>query len=120
MELSAAVLRKLIVTGKANLMDNRVDDNEGRQSIAARTTTEKKLAAIWRDILDTDPIGIYDNFVDLGGHSILAIRCFNRMRDAFQVDLPLSVLFNDLGNIREIAQLIDKLGRVHTKTTILG
>ena len=42
--------------------------------VAPRNQTEEKLAAIWQEILAKDRIGIRDNFFDLGGHSLSAIR----------------------------------------------
>jgi len=50
------------------------------------------LAAIWREVLGVDEIGIYDGFFDLGGHSLKAMRVLSRVREAFQVDLPVRAL----------------------------
>jgi acyl-CoA synthetase (AMP-forming)/AMP-acid ligase II len=76
---------------------------------APRTTTEQKVAEVWRAVLELQRVGIYDNFVHLGGHSILATQCINRLRQMFGVDLPLSTLFSDTANVRELAETIDKL-----------
>ncbi len=58
-----------------------------------RTQTEELLAAIWAGLLPSDRIGIDDSFFDLGGHSLLATQVMARVREAFGVDLPLRVLF---------------------------
>ena len=42
--------------------------------IAPRTTTEQQLAAIWREVLNFEPVGIHDNFFEIGGDSILSIQ----------------------------------------------
>ncbi|MCP4146900.1 MAG: amino acid adenylation domain-containing protein [bacterium] len=55
--------------------------------------TEKKLAEIWQDVLDIKPIGINDNFFEIGGHSLKAINIISKIKKTFQVDLPLPVLF---------------------------
>jgi amino acid adenylation domain-containing protein len=61
--------------------------------VAPRTEVEKLLAAIWCELLQLDEVGIYDNFFDLGGHSLLATQVISRIRHRFNVDLPLSSLF---------------------------
>ncbi|MET9883268.1 amino acid adenylation domain-containing protein [Streptomyces sp. NPDC006430] len=45
-----------------------------------RTPTEKLLAAIWAEALGLDQVGVHDNFFDLGGDSVLAIRVVQRAR----------------------------------------
>ncbi|MBL8617610.1 MAG: thioester reductase domain-containing protein [Deltaproteobacteria bacterium] len=49
--------------------------------VTPRTNWEKKLAAIWRDVLRIDRVGIYDNFFELGGDSLRAAEAFARMWD---------------------------------------
>jgi amino acid adenylation domain-containing protein len=52
-----------------------------------------RLAAIWSDILGIPDIGIDDDFFDLGGHSLNAVRMFARIRKEFGITLPLASLF---------------------------
>jgi amino acid adenylation domain-containing protein len=59
---------------------------------APRTPVEEVLDGIWADVF-ARPVGIHENFFDLGGHSILAVRVISRIRAALDVDLPLSRLF---------------------------
>jgi acyl transferase domain-containing protein len=54
---------------------------------------EHTLAAIWSELLGIERIGVHDNFFDLGGHSLLLTRLIARVREAFEVDLPLQDLF---------------------------
>jgi acyl carrier protein len=70
--------------------------------VAPRTPTEETLAEIWRRTLGIKEIGIHDNFFELGGHSLLATRVMSRLRDAFQVELPLQRIF-DAPTIAELA-----------------
>jgi len=51
------------------------------------------LTAIWAKILDLEKVGIHDNFFELGGHSLLATQVMSRIRDAFQMELPLRTMF---------------------------
>ena len=60
---------------------------------APRTPVEELLASLWAQVLRRERVGADDNFFDLGGHSLLATQLFSRMREAFQVDLSLSLLF---------------------------
>ena len=73
--------------------------------VAPRTETEKKLAAIWSELLGRDEIGIYDNFFASGGHSILATQVLSRVRDIFQVRLSLRNFF-DNPTVAALAELL--------------
>ena len=67
---------------------------EPDESFAAPTTpTEAALAEIWREVLRLDRIGIHEAFFDLGGHSLLMTRVISRVREAFNVELPLRRFF---------------------------
>jgi non-ribosomal peptide synthase protein (TIGR01720 family) len=54
----------------------------GRVAVAPRTPLESRLAAIWRDVLRLDEVGVHDNFFELGGDSILSIHIIARARQA--------------------------------------
>ncbi len=54
---------------------------------------EQAMAGLWCDLLQLDQVGALDNFFDLGGHSLLAARLVTRIRDLFQVELPLRTAF---------------------------
>ena len=61
--------------------------------LAPRTLREKKLVKIWAKELNIDQVGVHDNFFDLGGDSLLAMRVISRIRDELQVELSLSKFF---------------------------
>jgi acyl carrier protein len=61
--------------------------------VAPRTAIEKELAGIWTGVLQRETIGIKDNFFELGGHSLLATQIVSRIREQFQLDLPLRSMF---------------------------
>jgi amino acid adenylation domain-containing protein len=61
--------------------------------VAPRTPIEQVLTEIWARVLNVEQVGIYDNFFELGGHSLLATQVVSRTRDAFDVNVPLSTLF---------------------------
>ncbi len=74
---------------------------------APRTQTEKILAALWADLLHLDRVGIHDNFFDLGGHSLTAVRLVSEIEKRFGKRLPLWSLF-DHGTIARQALLLEK------------
>ena len=59
-----------------------------------RTPLEKSLAAIWRDLLGLERVGRDEDFFLLGGHSLSASRVLSRVRQRFQVEIPLRALFD--------------------------
>jgi len=61
--------------------------------IAPRGPVEEAVAGIWAEVLQIEKVGVRDNFFSLGGHSLLAMQVVNRVRDSFQVDLPLRLFF---------------------------
>jgi amino acid adenylation domain-containing protein len=61
--------------------------------VVASNPIEEKLVSIWSEVLAVQQIGVHDNFFNLGGHSLLATQVISRVRDAFNVELPLSCLF---------------------------
>ncbi|HVT94310.1 MAG TPA: alpha/beta fold hydrolase [Bryobacteraceae bacterium] len=58
-----------------------------------RDELEAQLVRIWEELLGVRPIGITDNFFDLHGHSLLAVRLFDRIKSIWGKHLPLSILF---------------------------
>jgi len=63
--------------------------------VAPRSQSEELVAGIWSNVLGLERIGIHDGFFELGGHSLLAIQVISRIREAFQVKLPLRALFEE-------------------------
>ena len=79
-----------------------------RDCAGPRTATEKALSAIWSELLDVPTIGIHDDFFDLGGQSLVAIKAVARIRDVFEVDVSLRNLF-DQPTVAGLAETIDGL-----------
>jgi thioesterase domain-containing protein/acyl carrier protein len=69
------------------------DTPAAKEFHAPRTETEKRLAAIWMGLLNVESIGIHDNFFDLGGDSLLAIRVILQIREVFGVALSMHTFF---------------------------
>ena len=59
-----------------------------------RTDAELAIAAVWKDVLGIDEIGVNDNFFALGGHSLLGMRVLSRIQQQFGLELGLRALFD--------------------------
>jgi amino acid adenylation domain-containing protein len=58
-----------------------------------RNPIEEVLVSIWEVILGRTGIGIHGNFFELGGHSLLATQLASRIRDTFEIEIPLKDIF---------------------------
>ena len=81
--------------------------NLGVPYIAPRNDVERAIADLWQQFLGIAEIGIHDNFFLLGGHSLLGTRLISRLRDTFEVDVPLRRLFDS----PTVAGLADTIAR---------
>ncbi|HEY0762325.1 MAG TPA: amino acid adenylation domain-containing protein [Pyrinomonadaceae bacterium] len=87
----------LTANGKVNrraLLELGVPKLERQKAFTApRNTLEIALAKLWEELLGITPIGITDNFFDLGGSSLLAVRMVALVEKQFGKDVPLTTLF---------------------------
>ena len=74
-----------------------------------QTESQRRLGAIWRELLGVEQVGLEDDFFDLGGHSLLATQVVSRIRDDFGVELSLRQLF-ETPTVAELAEAVDALG----------
>ncbi|NOS75462.1 MAG: amino acid adenylation domain-containing protein [Methyloglobulus sp.] len=61
--------------------------------VAPSNSLEAQIAELWADLLGIEQIGVYDNFFDLGGHSLSAVQIIKRMQEFHGIDLSVSDLF---------------------------
>jgi acyl transferase domain-containing protein len=74
--------------------------------VAPRNPTEQTIASLMQELLGIDRIGIDDNFFELGGHSLLAIQAVSRLREIFQVELPMREFLFESPTVAGIAKII--------------
>jgi acyl carrier protein len=61
-----------------------------------------------QDLLGIEKVGIYDNFFELGGHSLLAIQIISRLREKFQMDIPMREFLFESPTVAGIAKIIEE------------
>jgi acyl-coenzyme A synthetase/AMP-(fatty) acid ligase/acyl carrier protein len=71
---------------------------------------EEAVAAIWRNVLGLDVIGVHDDFFALGGHSLAATQIVARLEAAYYAELPVTLIFEHPTIAEAAAALTDALG----------
>lgn len=106
------LIAQTALTEAAQTSDQKFDRPDlDSDYVAPEGALETKLAEFWQDLLGVGQIGAEDSFFDLGGHSLVAVRLFAKVKKAFGVDFPISVLFQ-APTIRKCAALIAEAGGV--------
>jgi amino acid adenylation domain-containing protein len=99
----------LTPNGKLNLAalpaPDQVRSEPEAGSVGPRDDLERQLARIWEEVLRVQPIGIGDDFFDLGGHSLLGIRLFARIEKELGEKLPIALLFR-CPTVEQLAQTL--------------
>jgi len=119
---SFLLLSKLPLTPSGKL-DRRALPTPSREEAIAKhafvkpsTPTQKRLCAIWSDVLGIERIGLTEDFFLLGGHSLLATKMVSRIREEFQLGLPLRTVF-EYPTVAGQAEQIDLLDANRDTTT---
>ena len=64
----------------------------GTPFVGPRDQVEREITAIWEECLEIDGVGVEDDFVELGGHSLVAARILAGILERFHIETPLSRL----------------------------
>ena len=82
---------------------------------APSSETERTLAAVWLDVfkargfvVDAARLGVDDNFFDLGGNSVMATQVLYRVRETFDIEMPVQSIFSEV-IIARLAACVDRL-----------
>jgi acyl carrier protein len=75
-----------------------------------RNQIEVALVALWKDILCIDQIGVDDSFLALGGDSLQLMRMFNRVRQVFGHDVPITEFFV-APTVSDLAKILERLDK---------
>ncbi|MAR93086.1 MAG: non-ribosomal peptide synthetase [Pseudomonadales bacterium] len=95
------------------------EDYAASDYVAPRNSTEQILVAVWSEVLEQDKVGIYDDFFDLGGHSLLINKVATRLKQQTGVELPLRTLF-EVPTIAALAEIINSLAPAATEYDGVG
>jgi len=76
-------------------------------ALAPATEGEKRLLAIWEQVLEIRGLGVEDDYFELGGDSLVGLILFGEVESAFGVALPVSTLL-DCPNVRLLAQRLEE------------
>jgi acyl transferase domain-containing protein/acyl carrier protein len=79
--------------------------DSGAAYVPPGNQVERTITDFWQDLFGIKQVGIHDNFFDLGGNSLLAIQLVSRLRKAFQIELPMSKLFES-PTVTELARAV--------------
>jgi thioesterase domain-containing protein/acyl carrier protein len=82
---------------------------EQRQFVPPQDEIEERLVNLWQDLLSMESVSVTDNYFDLGGDSLLAVRLFIDIKFCFQLELPLATLFH-APTVRTMAQVVRDSG----------
>ena len=100
-----------IVMKAVNGTSRRMATDVRPQTDLPRNELERQITLIWERALRVSPIGIHENYFDLGGDSLMAVRIFVEIQGLVGQDLPLVTLFE----APTIAQLTELLGNSNWK-----
>jgi amino acid adenylation domain-containing protein len=96
---------------RKSLPTTELGSNAGVEDyVAPVTPVQVQMAAMWADLLRVGRVGLRDGFFALGGHSMLAVRMLNRLRETFGAEIPLRTVFR--------AQTIEELS-AHVEAALL-
>jgi phthiocerol/phenolphthiocerol synthesis type-I polyketide synthase E len=82
-------------------------DDLGTAYAAPENELEERIADVWQSLLGVDRVGVHDDFFALGGHSLLATQIIARLKDMFELELPLKVIF-EAPTIAKLAVLVEE------------
>jgi hypothetical protein len=74
--------------------------------VAPSGEIERMVAVVWQELLGIERPGIYDNFFESGGHSLIAAQLIIRLRKALLVEIPLQSIFErpTIAGLAEVAE----------------
>ncbi len=88
-----------------------------KEFIAPRNPIEEVVATIFQDLLNLPRVSVLDDFFELGGHSLMATQLLSRLKEAFDVDVPLRDIFEN-ATVEGIAHQVELLKRQEARVEL--
>lgn len=88
--------------------------------VAPQTAVEQTLAELWATVLQAPAVGIYDNFFEIGGHSLLAVRLLSRIEETMGQRMTLATLLQNPTVAQLAQQLAPMASQIVTATSPNG
>ena len=85
--------------------------------VEPRTSTEKKVSMLWKEILNLDRVGVHDNFFQIGGTSLMAAQLIIKFQMEFGMTFPVRIFF-DNSSVEQMAAYIDAVCENNDKASI--
>ena len=86
----------------------RIYESEEEKTEQILTQTQEMLSYLWANVLKVPQVGLYEDFFNLGGHSMLAAEIVAEIRKTWAIDIPLRKIF-EFATIAELSLLIDSV-----------
>ena len=105
------LLDKIPLTSNGKLDEAALPESDknmdlGNEYLEPATEVEMKLAAVWKEVLGVERVGVNDNFFELGGHSLKATILMAQVNKELEVEVPLRKLFKT-PTIKDLALYIE-------------
>lgn len=108
---------ELLPSGKIDRKKLLIKDSDSnlkieKTRIAPQTEIEELICNIWKEVLHINEIGIYENFINIGGNSLIAISITSRVKETLELDL---ISINDVFNYPTIASYAKNIEEIITQ-----
>ena len=89
---------------------------ESSPFVSPRTPLEQSIATIWQEVLKVERVGLEDNFFDLGGHSLLIVKVFNKLKQISDFKFTLVDMFQH-PTVGALSSFLDRQGGLNHYTS---
>ncbi len=93
------------------------EEEQSEEDLEKRRELEEKLKTMWQEVLKVETVGLDDDFFDLGGQSMLAVRLMGKVRELTQENIPIAQLIK-VRTIREMVDLLTQEGGIKQESML--